>query len=137
MLFFKKKNQRICFWKKQAFLFFSYYLSCLIASLLFIYLPTLTASLQLLCTKMYQRCWQKISALNSYYNVNISHMNPKCLSLWSARINFSKWSLHASAFYIFYKVLVYFHFDWPLSDELEIQILDTYYKNMLLFLLLL
>ena len=41
---FFKKNQRICFWKKQMFLFFYYYLSCLIASLLFIYLPTLTAT---------------------------------------------------------------------------------------------
>ena len=96
---------------------------CLIASLLFIYLPTLTATF--MC-KDVSTLLAKISALNSYYNVNISHMNPKCLSLWSARTNFSKWSLHPSAFYIFYEMLVYFHFDWTLSSELEIHILKVY-----------
>ena len=43
MLFFFF-NQRICFWNKQMFLFFYYCLSCLIASLLCFYLPTLTAT---------------------------------------------------------------------------------------------
>ena len=37
-----------------------------------------------------QRCinvaGKNISALNSYYNVNISHMNPKCLCLYEVLV---------------------------------------------------